>query len=138
MSSSSTAKSEPTGWAGWVMFTGLMMLMIGSFNAVSGFAAVVENELFITGSDGALLVDMTAWGWVHLVFGAAIAVVGGFLIRGAGWARYVAIPLVMANTLTQMLALPAYPLWASVILVVDLLALWALIVHGRESLATLR
>ena len=138
MSSSSTAKSEPTGWAGWVVFTALMMLMIGSFNAVSGLAAVVENELFITGPEGALVVDMTAWGWVHLVLGAAIAAVGVFLLRGAGWARYAAIALVMLNMVTQMLALPAYPLWAIVVIAVDVLALWALVVHGEESLATLR
>ena len=138
MSSSSTAKSEPTGWTGWVMFSALMMLMIGSFNAVSGLAAVLENELFITGPGGALLVDMSAWGWVHLVLGAAVAAVGVFLLRGAGWARYAAIGLVMVNMVTQMLVLPAYPIWAIVVIAVDVLVLWALIVHGDESLESLR
>jgi hypothetical protein len=138
MSSSSTAKSEPTGWTGWVMFSALMMLMIGSFNAVSGLAAVVENELFVTGPGGALLVDMSAWGWVHLMLGAAVATVGVFLLRGAGWARYAAIGLVMLNMVTQMLVLPAYPLWALVVIAVDVLVLWALIVHGDESLESLR
>jgi hypothetical protein len=138
MSSSSTVKAEHTGWAGWILFAAMMMLMIGIFNALSGLAAIVENELFITGQDGALVVDMTTWGWVHLVLGAAVAAVGAFLMREAPWARYAAIGLLMVNIMTQMLALPAYPVWALVVITIDVLALWALVVHGRASLGDVR
>lgn len=138
MSSSSTVKAEHAGWAGWILFAALMMIMIGTFNALSGLAAIVENELFITGPAGALVVDMTTWGWVHLVLGGAVAVVGVFLVREASWARYAAIGLVMVNVMSQMLALPSYPVWALVVITLDVLALWALVVHGKASLSGVR
>jgi hypothetical protein len=138
MSSSSVVKSEPTAWTGWIAFAALMMLMIGIFNAISGLTAVVENELFLTGPEGALIVDMSTWGWVHLLLGAAVAAVGAFLLRGASFARYAAIALVMLNMVSQMLVLPAYPVWAVTVIVIDLVVLWALVVHGHESVQALR
>jgi hypothetical protein len=112
--------------------------MIGIFNAISGLTAVVENELFLTGPEGALIVDMSTWGWVHLLLGAAVAAVGAFLLRGASFARYAAIALVMLNMVSQMLVLPAYPVWAVTVIVIDLVVLWALVVHGHESVQALR
>ena len=35
--------------------------------------------------------------------------------------------------LTQMMQLPSYPFWALLIITVDVLVLWALIVHGSEA-----
>jgi hypothetical protein len=138
MTSNSVVKSESTGWTGWIAFAALMMLMIGSFNAISGLTAVVENELFLTGPEGALVVDMSTWGWVHLVLGVAVAAVGVFLLRGAPFARYAAVALVMVNMVAQMLVLPAYPVWAVTVIAIDVVVLWALVVHGHESLQALR
>jgi hypothetical protein len=84
-----------------------------------------------------VVLDVTAWGWVHLVIGLLVAVVGYFLLQGASWATYAAILLVIVNMLTQMMFLPAYPLWSIMIIALDSFVLWALIVHGDERVRDL-
>lgn len=124
---------KATGWVGWIVFTATMMMMLGVFNAVDGIAAIAADDIFITGAAGSVALDVTAWGWVHLVVGGVVAIAGVFLLQGATWARFVAIGAVMINMTTQLLFLPAYPFWAMIIIVLDVLALWALIVHGSEQ-----
>ena len=130
--SQTPTSSRPTAWVGWTVFTPIMMMMIGVFNAVDGFAAIAADDIFVTGAAGSVVLDVGTWGWVHLVVGAVIATAGVFLLEGATWARFVAIGAVMINMTSQLLFLPAYPFWALLIIVLDVLALWALIVHGNE------
>ena len=37
-----------------------------------------------------MIVDVSTWGWVHLILGALLALVGFVLFGGAAWARAVA------------------------------------------------
>jgi hypothetical protein len=129
------AAHKPTAWVGWIVFTAAMMLMLGVFNAINGLAAIFADDIFVTGSRGAVMFDVTTWGWIHLVVGVLVAVSGVFLMQGATWARVVAVGVVMLNMLAQLLFLPAYPFWSLLIIVLDVLVLWALIVHGDEQIA---
>jgi hypothetical protein len=126
---------KSTGWVGWIVFTAAMLLMLGIFNAVNGLAAIFADDVFVTGSSGAVIFDVTTWGWVHLVLGVLAAATGMALMQGATWARAVAVGFVMLNMLTQLLFLPAYPFWSLLIIVLDVVVLWALIVHGGEQIA---
>ena len=38
----------------------------------------------------------------------------------------------MVNMISQLLFMPAYPFWALLIIVLDVVVLWALVVHGEE------
>lgn len=49
------------------------------------------------------------------------------------WARVLGVGLVMLNTATQAVLLPAYPYWAMLTIGVNLLVLWAIVVHGNEA-----
>ena len=133
--SHSPVAPKSTGWVGWIVFTAAMLLMLGIFNAVNGLAAIFADDVFVTGSSGAVIFDVTTWGWVHLVLGVLAAATGMALMQGATWARAVAVGFVMLNMLTQLLFLPAYPFWSLLIIVLDVVVLWALIVHGGEQIA---
>lgn len=50
-------------------------------------------------------------------------------------ARIVAIILVMLNAVAQLAALNAQPTWALIIISLDVVILWALVVHGEEAQA---
>jgi hypothetical protein len=130
-----SAPPRPTGWVGWIAFTAIMMMMLGVFNVVDGIAALAADEIFVTGAAGSVFLDVTTWGWVHLVVGSVVATAGLFLFQGSTWARVVAIGALMLNMLTHLLFLPAYPVWSTLIIVLAVLALWALIVHGDERIA---
>jgi hypothetical protein len=127
--------SRMTGWVGWIAFAAIMMLMTGTFNVISGMAAVFNDEVFVAGPETIVLLDLTTWGWVHIFLGLAVAGTGLALMSGQMWARVVGVLLVMLNMVTQLLLLPAYPWWAVIILAVDTVVLWAIIVHGDEAKA---
>jgi hypothetical protein len=120
---------------GWVAFAAVMMIIVGAFNALTGLVAVFTDDVYVAGARNIVVLDVTTWGWVHIALGIGLVVAGAFLAQGALWARIVATILVMINMFSQMMLLPAYPFWALVIIVVDVLVLWAIVVHGDEKAA---
>jgi hypothetical protein len=127
--------SRMTGWVGWIAFAAIMMLMAGTFNVIHGMAAVFNDEVFVTTQSALVKLDLTTWGWVHIILGLAVAATGLALISGKTWARVVAVALLMVNMVTQLLVLPTNPWWAVIILALDAVVLWAIIVHGDEAKA---
>jgi hypothetical protein len=132
MSSTSTRRPETTGWVGWVAFAGLMMMINGAMNAIAGIAAIANDTVYVAGARATVVLNLTAFGWIHLVLGLGVAAAGFFLLQGATWAAFVAIGVTTLNMLTQMLMLPAYPFWSLLIIAVDVLVLWALMMHSDE------
>lgn len=126
--------ARATAWVGWIVFAALMMMTSGFFNAVAGLAAVIgDDDAYLDTRVGLLVFDVEAWGWVHLLLGVALIVVGACLAAGQAWARLVAVVLVSVNLVTQFVLLPAQPWWSVVVIAVDVFVLWALVVHGDET-----
>jgi hypothetical protein len=129
-----TTRSVTSGWVGWIWFAGLVLVLVGTINAIEGLAAIVEDDVFVTTGEGGLLVfDLTTWGWVHLLLGALQILAGLALFSGATWARVTAIVLVMLSVIGHIAWLNAQPVWSVIVIVLDLLVLWALVVHGDEA-----
>jgi hypothetical protein len=56
------------GWArGFLVFAGVMMIMAGAFQALSGLVALFENEFYVATRNYPLQFDATNWGWIHLL-----------------------------------------------------------------------
>ncbi|MEU1732686.1 hypothetical protein [Streptosporangium sp. NPDC020145] len=124
-----------TGWIGWIWFAGVVMIVDGFFNAISGLYAIFNNDLYVQIRDKLLVLNLTGWGWVHLILGILLVAVGITLLMGQEWARMAAVVLVAVNAITQMAWLAANPWWSIVVIAVDVVILYALIVHGREAAA---
>lgn len=122
-----------TGWVGWIWFAALILVLVGTYNLIQGLAAIFEDDVFTTTSAGLLVLDLTAWGWVHTVVGALQVLVGLAMFSGATWPRVIAIILVMINAVAQLAWLNAHPVWSVMVIVLDVLVLWALVVHGAEA-----
>jgi hypothetical protein len=120
---------------GWIWFGGLALILVGTFNVIHGLIAVFEDDVLVAAGETLAVLDLTAWGWVHTVVGTLQIVVGVVLLTGARWARIMAIVLVMLNAVAQLAALNAQPTWAVIIIALDVLVLWALVVHGEEARA---
>ncbi|MBO9552987.1 hypothetical protein [Cellulomonas sp.] len=122
-----------TGWVGWVWFAAFGLLTVGLFNLVAGLVAAFSSQKVIgwTG-EGVAVVDVSTWGWVHLFLGLLLVVAGFALFGGSAWARYTAVVLVVLNMVAQFVSLPATPWWSLVVIVLDVVILWALVVHGAE------
>lgn len=127
---------QPTnvsGWVGWVYFAAFMMLLVGILHAITGLVALFNDTYYVVGSSGLVVTaDYTAWGWTHLIGGVVVALAGVALLTGATWARIVAVFVAMLSLLVNFAFMPAYPLWSVVMIVIDILVIWAVIVHGDE------
>lgn len=127
------ASSTTTAWVGWIAFASVMLFVVGGFNIIDGLAAIFKDEVFVNTSKGALVFDLTAWGWIHVVLGLLQLFVGYALLRGALWARITAVVLVAVNAVEQLAFLGAYPIWAALIIALDVIVIWAIVVHGDEA-----
>jgi hypothetical protein len=116
--------------SGWPLFVGLYLGIAGTFNFIWGISAVSKADPF---SDGGLVLEgLQTWGW--------IAIVAGIAQVGAAWAIaarkmvgiWVAAWFAFMGLLLHFVAIGAYPLWSSVIIVLNALVLWAVTVHSDE------
>ena len=132
------AAVEEQRWTGWVMFGGIVMIIAGAFDALLGLTAILlpSNEYLFLTDEAVILLDAAGWGWWHLIIGAAIVLVGIFVLRGATWARMVGVVLVSINAISQMGLLAVQPLWSLIMILLDIIVIYALIVHGREMKRT--
>lgn len=125
--------ARATAWVGWIWFAAVLMMASGVLNFMTGLVAVIgDDNAYIDTGVNLLVFDVEGWGWAHLIFGIVIFLIGAFLAVGQTWARLLAVVLVTLNLITQFLWLPAYPVWSIIVIAIDVVVLWALIVHGDE------
>lgn len=123
---------QVTGWVGWVYFAAFMLVIIGFFQGILGLTALLNDHFYVAMNGTLLVFNYATWGWIHLIFGIVALVTGTALFNGSTWARVVAVILVGINFLMQFAFVSVYPVWSIILMVVDVLVLYALTVHGRE------
>ena len=134
--STKTHVSETQGFAAGAVFSaGVLLLLAGLWQGFLGLVALFKDNdtLIVVGQKWIFSFDVTAWGWIHLLIGAALFIVGIFVLRGALWAGIVGIGIAGLSALANFLWLPYYPIWAILIITLDVIIIWALAGH-RESL----
>jgi len=128
-----TRPGGATGWTGWVVFAGIMMVMLGVFHAIEGLIALFQDEYFLVGKSGLTVhVDYTTWGWVHLIGGIIVFAAGICVFAGMLWARTVGVLVALLSAVVNIGFLSAYPIWSTMMITLDVLIIWALTVHGGE------
>lgn len=120
---------QPTGWT---VFAGALMLIVGSLDALWGLAAILNDDVVLVGGEGVILADVSTWGWVHLILGSLVAVTGMGLFAGTEWARFAAIFFVSINAVAQIVWFPAAPLWAFLIILLDVTIIYQLTARWEE------
>jgi hypothetical protein len=128
-------RAEVTGWTGWIAFAGSLMIVLGGLAIIQGLVAILNDNWVVWTNTQALLIDLTAWGWVHLVVGAIIVLAGVGVFTGNVLARAIGVFLACVSIAINFAFIPAFPLWALTIIALDVLVVWALLMHGEEMRA---
>ncbi len=128
----SATGAQTTGWVGWGVFAATMMIIGGSLNAFYGLIAAVNDDWTVWTNRGSVYLDLSQWGWVHMVVGGLVVIAGLGVLTGNILARTVGVLIAGISMLTNFFFMPAYPLWAITVIVIDALVIWALTAHGRE------
>jgi hypothetical protein len=128
------SRNQPsTGWASWIAFAGLMMMLIGVFDIIAGLAAVFsDTNIWFKGGE-VVVFDFTAWGIIAIIFGLLLIGTGWGIINGSGWARGVAIVLVFLNAAAHVVNFPAHELWSFLVIVIDVFILFALTARWHNA-----
>ena len=80
---SQLSPAERTWAKGLTVFAATIMIVAGVSEALQGLVALANSEFYVVGSEYTFEFDVTAWGWIHLLLGIGLAVVGYFLFVGA-------------------------------------------------------
>jgi hypothetical protein len=125
--------------AGWIGFAGIVLLIVGSIDFFQGLIALFEDDYFVVTGSGFLVVDLTAWGWIMLIWGVLLVLAGLGLVAGQAWARWFAIVVVSLNFIAELgfLGNSQYPLWSLTVMTLNIIVLYALTARWSESAADL-
>jgi hypothetical protein len=130
----SGANQPVSPWiTGLAYFAGSLMVIIGVFSAVAGITAIFRNDVYVIRGDYIFTWDVSAWGWVHLALGIFIFLAGLAVFSGQVWARAVGIVLAVLSAIANFMFLPYYPIWTLLIILLDVLVIWALTMYTRRA-----
>jgi hypothetical protein len=118
--------------SGLTAFAGVILLSVGIFQILEGLAAVINDDFLVVVRNYAFALDVTTWGWLHMLLGAVAVAVGVFILQGAPWARAIGIVIAGLSAIANFLFIPYYPLWALLIIALDVAVIWALAVYDPE------
>jgi len=120
-------------WArGAIVFAGMMMIIAGAFQAITGMVGLFANEFYITTRQYLFQFDATSWGLIHLLVGALVLLAGFAVLAGQAWGQVAGIVLVAISALANFTFIPYYPFWSLTIIALDVFIIWALATHGRD------
>ena len=123
---------QPTAWVGWIAFAGMMMIVAGVLGALSGLSAIVRDETYVQAAGHVWIFDHTSWGWIHLILGILLAAIGAMMLKGSTVGMALGAGIVALHMIAQFTWMGMYPWWSIVVIALDVLILYALIVHGPE------
>jgi hypothetical protein len=132
-----THRAEPPGVAGpelaagiGVMFAATLMIVGGIMQVFQAISAIANDEFFATLPNYVVTLDVSTWGWIHLVFGILMVISGMSLFSGSRAAAIFALVLAVLSAIANFGFIPYYPVWAVFIVAVDVFIIWAIARSG--------
>lgn len=127
------ATQKPSGWAvGWSYFASMMLMIVGAFAIIDGIVAIAKKEFFVVGQKWVFSFNVTTWGWIHLILGILLVLVGMGILSGNILARTLGVIIAMISAIVNFMWLPYYPIWGVTAIAIDIAIIWALTAHGRD------
>src|SRR4051794_10933703 len=124
------AEENLSMWVGWVAFAGIVMGTAGLLNILQGTVALF-NDGYYTGK--VVAIDYAVWGVILLVTGLILCVTGYGVLTGQTWARIVGVVIASIDAVINFAFIGAFPIWSILAVSLNLIAIYAMSVHGREA-----
>ena len=134
-SSSSETDTSYVEGSGWVLFSSIMLGLIGVLNVIYGLAAIDKSSFFVANTKY-ILSDLQTWGWVLLIIGVVQLFAAVSVWRGGSFGRWFGIAVASLNAIAALMSIPAYPFWSLAIFAIDVLIIYGLTTYGGDRRIT--
>jgi hypothetical protein len=109
-----------------------MLVLLGIYEFVEGLVGIFNPGYYVAASRLPVHLSENARGWAHVVLGAVAVLAGLGVFVGNVAARLVGVAVASLSAVVNLAWLRSYPGWGVVVIVIDVLVIYALTVHGRE------
>jgi hypothetical protein len=118
----------PSGLAlGFTIVAAAFMMVSGLLAFFEGLAALIRGSFFVVSPNYAFSLSATGWGIIHLILGVLVFAAGVALFTDKLWARITGVVLASFSAIANFVFLPYYPVWAIVMIAIDMFIIWALL-----------
>jgi hypothetical protein len=124
--------SEATGWVAWVLFGGVLLVLLGALQVGAGVVALTRPGVLGGGRADLLPLGSTGLAWTRLLLGGFAVAVGVGLFTGSRWARIAAVVLACLIALVNFTAVQVYPVWSVTAITLTAIVVYAVVAHGAE------
>ena len=123
-----TRDEAPSGLAlGFTIVAAVFMMVSGLLAFFEGLAAIIRGSFFVVLPNYAFNLSATGWGIIHLILGVLVFAAGAALFADKTWARITGVVLASFSAIANFVFLPYYPVWAIVMIAIDMFIIWALL-----------
>jgi hypothetical protein len=122
------AVEDETGY-GWVVFSGVLLLVAGTLNTIYGIAAIDDSQFYVNDTEY-VFANLNTWGWILLCLGVAQVLVGLGVFAKNQFARWTGVFILSLSAVAQMLSISAFPFLSLAILAMTILAIYGLAAYG--------
>ena len=121
--------------SGWITFAGVMAVIAGGYNVLSGIAALSDDDTIASQAKDVLYgIDLTAWGWFWLLIGLAQIITGVLIFQRNTWGLWLGVTFAGLSAMLTVIVVFVFPLWAIAVLTIDFLILFGLLTQSDEFL----
>jgi hypothetical protein len=119
--------------SGWITFAGIVALAAGAYNALSGIAALSDDDTLQAQASEVLFgIDLTVWGWFWLIVGAVQLVTGYLILARNEWGLWLGIVGASLSAVMTVFVMFTFPLWGIAVLTLDFLVIYGLVTRSDE------
>ena len=111
---------------GIAAFAGSLLTIVSILQILQGIAAIANDTVYVRGLSYTYELDVTGWGWIHLVLGLIGLGTGIGILMGQTWGRILGIFIAGISTVANFMFMPYYPFWSLAVIALDVLIIWAL------------
>jgi hypothetical protein len=118
--------------SGWVTFAGVVAAIVAIWNILSGIAAISKDDQTETLNEVLFGVNVTAWGWFWVIIGVLQLVTAYLIFARHPMGQILGVLWAAISASLAVFMIFVAPIWALVVLAIDVTIIWALLAAGDE------
>jgi hypothetical protein len=118
--------------SGWVTFAGVVASIVAIWNILSGIAAITKDDQTETLNEVLFGVNITAWGWFWLIMGVVQLITAYLIFARHPMGQILGVLWAVVSASLAVFMIFVAPIWALVVLAIDLTVIWALLAGTDE------